>query len=281
LTIFPVPRHSSRGRHHHSSRDATSPRTGTFPDPLPTLLRSLVPHRPSLRHYHYLCRTGWALLSSPAPFDGAHLTRPLLRTVPLFQLNGSSTTSVRRSGSSFLWSSTSSSCGSERLERSGTLAREDGLLAGPRSERTRWRLFRFVPVSLLLLTAVRCVNLRRFPFTSSVVHCCFEQLRARYRHLHCRFVSFLLAIPSLYIIAHSSIVFSLTLVYGVNSDQALAATIGPLVEVPVLLGLTWLALYFKKRLNWETDEIMDGEKGADERPSGGGSGSGERKSTLS
>ncbi|KAF8660457.1 hypothetical protein AX16_001637 [Volvariella volvacea WC 439] len=39
-------------------------------------------------------------------------------------------------------------------------------------------------------------------------------------------------------------------VYGVSSDQALAATIGPLVEVPVLLSLTWVALYLRKRLNW-------------------------------
>lgn len=39
-------------------------------------------------------------------------------------------------------------------------------------------------------------------------------------------------------------------VYGVSSDQALAATIGPLVEVPVLLALTWVALLAKKRLNW-------------------------------
>jgi ACR3 family arsenite transporter len=70
-------------------------------------------------------------------------------------------------------------------------------------------------------------------------------------------------------------------VYGVNSDQALAATIGPLVEVPVLLALTWLALYFKKRLNWETDEVTDGEKGVEGRRSDGGSGSSERKSTLS
>lgn len=39
-------------------------------------------------------------------------------------------------------------------------------------------------------------------------------------------------------------------IYGVSSDQALAATIGPLVEVPVLLGLTYLALWFEKHLDW-------------------------------
>ncbi|KAH9858754.1 sodium bile acid symporter family-domain-containing protein [Lenzites betulinus] len=39
-------------------------------------------------------------------------------------------------------------------------------------------------------------------------------------------------------------------VYGVGSDQALAATIGPLVEVPVLLALTWVALYLHRKLNW-------------------------------
>jgi len=42
-------------------------------------------------------------------------------------------------------------------------------------------------------------------------------------------------------------------VYGVNSDQALAATIGPLTEVPILLGLTWVALYLKNRLKWGTE----------------------------
>lgn len=39
-------------------------------------------------------------------------------------------------------------------------------------------------------------------------------------------------------------------VYGVQSPQALAATIGPLVEVPVLLALTWVSLYLKKKLKW-------------------------------
>ena len=39
-------------------------------------------------------------------------------------------------------------------------------------------------------------------------------------------------------------------VYGVGSDQALAATIGPLVEVPVLLALTWVALFLRRKLPW-------------------------------
>ncbi|KAJ3565905.1 hypothetical protein NP233_g7344 [Leucocoprinus birnbaumii] len=40
-------------------------------------------------------------------------------------------------------------------------------------------------------------------------------------------------------------------VYGVDSHQALAATIGPLVEVPVLLALTWVALLSKQKLGWQ------------------------------
>ncbi|EKM76030.1 hypothetical protein AGABI1DRAFT_63880, partial [Agaricus bisporus var. burnettii JB137-S8] len=40
-------------------------------------------------------------------------------------------------------------------------------------------------------------------------------------------------------------------VYGVDSQQALAATVGPLVEVPVLLALTWVALLCKDRLGWQ------------------------------
>ena len=41
--------------------------------------------------------------------------------------------------------------------------------------------------------------------------------------------------------------------YGVGSDQALAATIGPLVEVPVLLALTWVALFLRRKLPWEEE----------------------------
>ncbi|GFZ48130.1 Arsenic compounds resistance protein 3 [Saitozyma sp. JCM 24511] len=39
-------------------------------------------------------------------------------------------------------------------------------------------------------------------------------------------------------------------VFGPGSDQALAATIGPLVEVPVLVSLTWLSIYLGRRLKW-------------------------------
>ncbi|KAJ5219065.1 arsenite efflux transporter ArsB [Penicillium cinerascens] len=38
--------------------------------------------------------------------------------------------------------------------------------------------------------------------------------------------------------------------FGVDSDQALAATVGPLVEVPVLLGLVYVVKWFGKRQNW-------------------------------
>ena len=38
--------------------------------------------------------------------------------------------------------------------------------------------------------------------------------------------------------------------FGANSDQALAATVGPLIEVPVLLGLVYAVKWLAKRSQW-------------------------------
>lgn len=38
--------------------------------------------------------------------------------------------------------------------------------------------------------------------------------------------------------------------FGVDSDQALAATVGPLIEVPVLLGLVYLVRWYGRRKEW-------------------------------
>jgi len=40
--------------------------------------------------------------------------------------------------------------------------------------------------------------------------------------------------------------------YGPDSDQALAATVGPLIEVPVLIGLVYLVKWMGNRWNWKS-----------------------------
>ena len=39
--------------------------------------------------------------------------------------------------------------------------------------------------------------------------------------------------------------------YGADSDQALASTVGPLIEVPELLALVYLVRWLGRRWNWK------------------------------
>jgi ACR3 family arsenite transporter len=46
-------------------------------------------------------------------------------------------------------------------------------------------------------------------------------------------------------------------VFGVTSGEALAGVVGPLIEVPVLLGLVYVALWLRRRLSWPQDADLD------------------------
>ncbi|MGM0386271.1 MAG: ACR3 family arsenite efflux transporter [Actinomycetota bacterium] len=50
--------------------------------------------------------------------------------------------------------------------------------------------------------------------------------------------------------------------FGVTSGQALAGVVGPLVEVPILVGLVYVALWLRRRLAWP--EGVQGARPADE-----------------
>ncbi|KAI9893416.1 MAG: hypothetical protein M1814_006713 [Vezdaea aestivalis] len=48
--------------------------------------------------------------------------------------------------------------------------------------------------------------------------------------------------------------------FGANSDEALATTVGPLIEVPVLLGLVYLVRWIGQRWKWADEGDISDEK---------------------
>ena len=45
--------------------------------------------------------------------------------------------------------------------------------------------------------------------------------------------------------------------FGANSNQALAATVGPLIEVPVLLALVYVMRGLRRRWHWGEEEVAE------------------------